>query len=82
LYELKGDLKQAETLFSQTVTAFGPANPQFLLDLSRVREKQGEFKSALEAMEEYLNKMKERGLTPGWSNERLSALREKLNAPK
>src|SRR4029079_4701707 len=41
VYELKGDLKQAESFFSQAVTTFGAKNSQFLLDVSRVREKQG-----------------------------------------
>ncbi|HEV8371220.1 MAG TPA: tetratricopeptide repeat protein [Pyrinomonadaceae bacterium] len=83
LFELKGDLKQAETLFSQAVAAFGSQNAQFLLDVSRVREKQGNFKGALEAMESYLSLMQQHGEQPSWSGERLTSLRQKVGgAPK
>src|SRR6185369_2515843 len=39
VYEIKGDLKQAEQEFAATSIAYGVENSQFLLDLSRVREK-------------------------------------------
>jgi tetratricopeptide (TPR) repeat protein len=77
VYELRGDLKQAESWFSQAAVAFGSQNSQFLLDVSRVREKQGDFKGALESMERYLSIMDQRGEHPSWSAERLTALREK-----
>jgi tetratricopeptide (TPR) repeat protein len=73
VYELKGELKLAEAAFAQAVTAHSSTNPQFLLDLSRVREKLGDFKGALEAMERYL----QQGEKPAWSDERLSELRRK-----
>jgi tetratricopeptide (TPR) repeat protein len=83
IYELKGDLKQAEVWYSQAAAAFGTQNGQFLLDLSRVREKQGDFKGALEAMEQSLLLMRQQGQEPSWSNERLTALRQKVaTAPK
>src|ERR1043165_8577800 len=44
LYEMKGELKLAEAAFTKAVTLYAPANPQFLVDLSRVREKLGDFK--------------------------------------
>src|SRR5262249_9717755 len=47
LYELKGELKLAEAAFSQAA----PNNPQFLLDVCRVREKLSDYKGSLEAME-------------------------------
>ena len=77
VYEAKGDLKQAEVYFSQAVSAFGTQNSQFLLDVSRVREKQGDFNGALEVMERYLSIMQQQGQEPNWSNERVTALREK-----
>ena len=80
VYELKGDLKQAESFFSQAVTTFGAKNSQFLLDVSRVREKQGDFKGALEAMERYIAEMQKQGQEPSWSEERLAALRQKVSA--
>jgi tetratricopeptide (TPR) repeat protein len=80
VYELQGDLKQAEMFFSYAVSAFGTSNSQFLLDVSRVREKQGDFKGALEAMERYLTVMQQQGQEPSWSAERLTALRQKIES--
>jgi hypothetical protein len=71
-------LKQAESCFTQTAAAFGKKNAQFLLDVSRVRERQGNYKGALEAMESYLSIIGEQGQQPAWSNERLTALRAKV----
>ena len=73
VYELKGELKLAEAAFSQAA----PTNPQFLLDVSRVREKLGDFKGALQAVESYLNLMSEQGFKPAWSNDRVAELRRK-----
>lgn len=75
VYELKGELKLAEAAFAQAA----PNNPQFLLDVSRVREKRGDFKGALEAVESYLKHMSEQGLKPAWSNERVAELRRKAS---
>jgi len=77
LYELKGELKLAEASFSQAAMAHMPTNAPFLLDLSRVREKLGDYKGALEATEQYLKLMPEQGQKPVWSDERLSELRRK-----
>ena len=73
LYELKGDLKLAEAAFSQAA----PTNAQFLLDVSRVREKLGDYKGALDAMERYLKLMPEQGQKPAFSDERLAELKRK-----
>jgi tetratricopeptide (TPR) repeat protein len=77
LYELKGELKLAEAAFSQAAATYQPTNAQFLLDLSRVREKLGDFKGSLEAMERYLRVMQDQGQKPVWSDERLAELRTK-----
>jgi tetratricopeptide (TPR) repeat protein len=77
LYELKGELKRAETAFAQVVDAYVPTNSQFLLDLSRVREKQGDFKGAVEAMERYVSLAEQQGLKPSWCDQRLAELRAK-----
>ena len=71
VYELKGDLKLAEEAFSKAA----PTNPQFLLDVSRVREKRGNFKGALEAVESYLKLMPRE--KPAWSDQRIAELRRK-----
>jgi len=73
LYERSGDLKLAEAAFAQVA----PTNAQFLLDLSRVREKLGDYKGSLEAMERYLKLMQDQGQRPIWSEERLAELRSK-----
>ncbi len=78
VYELKGELKLAEAAFSQAVDANVPTNNQFLLDLSRVREKQGDFKGALEAMERYVTLVQQQGQKPSWCDERLAELRAKV----
>ncbi len=77
-YELKGDLKSAETAFVHAINAYVPTNSQFLLDLIRVREKQGDYKGALDALERYLALMHEQGQKPAWSDQRLAELRAKL----
>ena len=77
-YEVKGDLKNAETAFAQAIGAYVPANTQFLLDLARVREKQGDFKGSLDALERYIATMQERGQKPSWSDQRLAELRSKI----
>ena len=75
LYERNGELKLAEAAFSQAA----PNNTQFLLDLSRVREKLADYKGSLEAMESYLKRMQEQGQKPEWSDERLAELRTKAS---
>ncbi len=77
LYELKGELKLAEAAFSQAAATYQPGNAQFLLDLSRVREKLGDAKGALEAMEKFVTLMESEGQKPSWSEERLADLRRK-----
>ena len=79
LYELKGELRLAEAALTQAVNTNLPANGQFLLDLSRVREKLGDFKGSLEAMERYLKVIQEQGEKPVWSDERLAELRTKAS---
>ncbi|HKR21107.1 MAG TPA: tetratricopeptide repeat protein, partial [Pyrinomonadaceae bacterium] len=71
-YEMKGDLKNAESAFSQAIASYTPPNAQFLLDLARVREKQNDFKGALDALERYIALMQDRGEKPVWSDQRLA----------
>lgn len=78
LYEARGDLKLAEENFNRVAGLYRQENSQFLLDLSRVREKLGDVQGALTALEDYLAQMKQKDLTPDWSDERLASLRGKL----
>jgi tetratricopeptide (TPR) repeat protein len=73
LYERNGELKLAEAAFALVA----PTNAQFLLDLSRVREKLGDYKGSLEVTERYVKLMQDQGHRPNWSDERLSELRTK-----
>jgi len=80
LYELKGDLRLAEESFATAAAAYKTTNKSFLLDLSRVRERRGDFKGALAAMEEYVAAMEQQGIKPGWADEKLSVLRKATGA--
>lgn len=80
LYELKGNLTEAEESFEKAARAYNTKNISFLLDVSRVRQRRGNFKGALEAMEEYVTRMEQQGLKPSWADERLSALRLKASS--
>ena len=77
LYEMKGELKLAEAAFSQAATTYQPTNAQFLLDLSRVREKLSDYKGALEAMEKFVSLTQSQNQKPGWADDRLAELRTK-----
>jgi tetratricopeptide (TPR) repeat protein len=78
LYELKDELQLAEAAFTQASNAYIPTNVYFLLDLARVREKQGNFKGALEALERYVAFMEQQGKKPAWSDQQLTQLRAKI----
>lgn len=78
LYEMKGELKLAEAAFSQAATTYQPTNAQFLLDLSRVREKLGDYKGALEAMEKFMTLVQSQNQKPAWADDRLAELRSKV----
>lgn len=77
LFESKGDLTSAEEAFTKASMAYKTENNSFLLDLMRVRERQGNFKGALSALEEYVSAMEKQGLKPSWAEETLSVLRQK-----
>lgn len=80
LYELRGELKLAEDYFSRAAESYGESNNQFILDVGRVREKQGNLLGALTSLEQYITLMEREGRRPEWSDERLTALRQKLAA--
>jgi tetratricopeptide (TPR) repeat protein len=76
-YEKLGRLSLAAEAFEKAVASYGEDNPQFLLDLSRVREKEGNAEAALTAMESYVRISQGQGRTLDWAAERLNQLREK-----
>jgi tetratricopeptide (TPR) repeat protein len=80
LYELRGDLKLAEDNYHRAAEAYAENNSQFILDVGRVREKQGNLLGALMSLEQYVTAMERQGQKPEWSTERLTALRQKVAA--
>ena len=80
LYENSGRLSLAEEAYNRAATAPANETPQFLLDVSRVREKQGNFAGALQAMESYVRINEHTGQTPEWAADRLAQLRQKIAA--
>ena len=80
LYELRGDLGLAEDNYSRAAEAYAESNMQFILDVGRVREKQGNRAGALMSLEQYITGMERQGQKPEWSDDRLTALRQKLTA--
>ncbi len=83
LYERRGDLQHAEENYLRATQSQQVENAQFLLNLSSVREKRGDYAGALVAMENYIKRKEQQGQKPDWSDARLAALREKTaQAPK
>ena len=76
-YEQLGQFDQAAKAYEQAAAAYGEANPQFLLDLSRARDKGGDAAGAVEAMETFVRVTRSQGRLPEWSQARLAELREK-----
>jgi tetratricopeptide (TPR) repeat protein len=79
-YEALGQFSLAAEAYEKAVAAFGDSNPQFLLDVSRAREKEGNTAAALVAMEAYVRISQNNGRVPEWSTQRLSQLRQKIGA--
>ena len=77
LYEVRGQLKLAEENYSRAASVL-PGDAQFVLDLSRVREKLGDLLGALSALEQYVQASVKAGHKPDWSDERLAELRRKV----
>jgi tetratricopeptide (TPR) repeat protein len=76
-YEQLGKLSLAADAYEKAAEAFGDTNPQFFVDVSRVREKEGNAQAALAAMENYVRISQSKGGAPAWSTERLAQLRQK-----
>jgi tetratricopeptide (TPR) repeat protein len=76
-YEQLGQFDLAAKAYERAAAAYGETNAQFLLDLSRVRDKQGDPQAALAAMEAFVRIARSQGRLPDWSQARLAELREK-----
>ncbi len=82
LYEQRNDLKLAEENYLRATQAHQTDNAQFLINLSSVREKRGDFSGALVALENYLKRVEQKGQKPEWADARLKELRDKAAASK
>ena len=82
LYEQRNDLKLAEENYLRATQAHQTDNAQFLLNLSGVREKRGDFTGALVALGNYLKRLEQQGHKPEWADARLKELRDKAAASK
>ena len=80
LHEGRGDLKLAEENFTRAANYYRNDNVQFLLDVSRVREKLGNFQGALSALEDYLAMLQQKNVHPNWSEERVASLKQRIAA--
>ena len=80
LHESRGELRLAEDNFTRAANHYRNDNVQFLLDVSRVREKLGDFKGALIVLEDYLAMMQQKNVHPNWSEERVASLKQRIAA--
>ena len=80
LHERQGQLASAAESFRRAAEIYGDANPQVLIDLSRVRERAGDHAGALAAMNDYAAAIGRQGTIPAWVGERQAKLRRKAAA--
>ncbi len=78
IYEYLGRLGESGEAFARAAELAGEESPQFYLDLSRVREREGRSTDALSAAEAYVRaKARGAGGAPDWARERVENLRKK-----
>ncbi|MGI9108140.1 MAG: tetratricopeptide repeat protein [Pyrinomonadaceae bacterium] len=82
LYERRGQLETAAQHFARAAELYGDANPQMLLDLSRVREQMGDHAAALAALDAYVKSIAQQGTVPAWAIERQAKLSQKISTNK
>jgi tetratricopeptide (TPR) repeat protein len=80
-YEHMNRLAEAEEAFARAVELMGDKSPQFYVDLSRVRERGGNYAGALAAAEEYVRLSARSGGTPDWARARVEQLKKKSAQP-
>ena len=79
IYEHMGRLAEAGEAFARASELAGEENPQFYVDLSRVREREGRGADALSAAEAYVRVMTRAGQAPEWARARVEALKKKAS---
>src|SRR5947209_6354921 len=78
LYEHLGRIEEAGEAFARAAELMGDTSPQFYVDVSRVREREGRYADALAAAEQYVRLMTQTGGVPDWAGERVNSLRKKV----
>ena len=76
-YEHMNRLAEAEEAFARAAELLGDHSPQFYIDLSRVREREGNYAGALAAAEEYVRLSSRTGHVPDWARARVEQLKKK-----
>jgi tetratricopeptide (TPR) repeat protein len=76
-YEHMNRLAEAEEAFARAAELLGERSPQFYIDLSRVREREGNYAGALAAAEEYVRLSTRAGHVPDWARTRVEQLKKK-----
>jgi predicted Zn-dependent protease len=77
IYEHLGRLGEAGEAFARAAELAGDESPQFYVDLSRVREREGRGADALSAAEAYVRvTARGSGGAPEWARERVERLRK------
>jgi tetratricopeptide (TPR) repeat protein len=71
-------LAQSGEAFARAAELLGDESPQFLIDLSRVREREGKDVEALAAAMRYVQEMDKTGGAPEWARERVAHLQKKM----
>ena len=77
IYEHLDRLAEAGEAFARAAELAGEESPQFYVDLSRVREREGRGADALSAAEAYVRAMARTGEAPEWARARVESLRKK-----
>jgi tetratricopeptide (TPR) repeat protein len=75
-YEHMNRLAEAEEAFARAAELMGDRSPQFYVDLSRVRERGGNYAGALSAAEEYVRLQARAGGVPDWARSRVEQLKK------
>lgn len=75
-YEHMNRLAEAEEAFARAAELMGDRSPQFYVDLSRVRERVGNYAGALAAAEEYVRLQARAGGVPDWARTRVEQLKK------
>jgi tetratricopeptide (TPR) repeat protein len=76
IYEHMERLAEAGEAFARAAELAGEESPQFYVDLSRVREREGRRTDALAAAEAYVRVMTRTGGAPEWARARVESLRK------